>query len=118
MKGFLLGFAAGGAAAYLLDPEHGAERRQRVRSWWLRNEGSVKDAGRTTVETIRRAQPMAEQAAQAGKQAAGQVGAGVGSARQKVSSKVADVTGRGAAEEEAAGFDSPSGGHPGPAPAG
>jgi gas vesicle protein len=101
IKRFLLGLAVGGAAVYLFDPENGAARRAQLQSWWRENEGSMREAGRSTVETIKRAQPAAEQAVEVGKQAG-----------QKVSSKMGEVTGRGGKEGAPGVYET----QPGPAP--
>ena len=37
----LLGAALGGALVYLLDPQNGAARRERLRAWWEQNREPV-----------------------------------------------------------------------------
>ena len=63
MGRFLYGALIGGAAMYLLDPESGAERRQRLAGWWRRNRGPMMEVGQATSQRIDDLKPAAEQAA-------------------------------------------------------
>lgn len=47
----LMGALIGGAAVYFLDPEHGPERRARLRSWWEQNRDTVTDTATSAAST-------------------------------------------------------------------
>jgi gas vesicle protein len=48
----LLGAAIGGALVYFLDPQHGTERRERVRSWWEQNREPVLNTAQTKIDEV------------------------------------------------------------------
>ncbi len=60
----LLSAAVGGAAAYLLDPELGEGRRQRVLDLWEKNGAARREVGRAASRAARTAGPMVEQLGQ------------------------------------------------------
>jgi len=59
MKRLTMGAALGGLAVYLLDPELGEERRERLVSLWRENRNSVVQAGRAASQAAESARPLA-----------------------------------------------------------
>jgi gas vesicle protein len=52
MRKVMFGILVGAAAAYLLDPEHGAERRARLMSGWQEQKDTVLEAARSTAGAV------------------------------------------------------------------
>lgn len=52
---FILGALAGGAVVYFCDPEHGAERRAKLRETWERNQEPIMEAAQNAGEKVRQA---------------------------------------------------------------
>lgn len=59
MNRLTMGAVLGGLAAYLYDPESGAERRERLLSLWRQNRGSLVQARRAATEAVESARPLA-----------------------------------------------------------
>jgi len=65
MNRLALGAALGGLAAYLYDPESGAQRRDRLSAMWQENRDNAMQAGRAASETIDSARPLARRVSRA-----------------------------------------------------
>ncbi|MHB8507767.1 MAG: hypothetical protein ACYDGR_03860 [Candidatus Dormibacteria bacterium] len=52
MKRMIMGAAIGAAAMYLLDPEHGSQRRAHLTGAWRAQKGTVLEAARSTAGTV------------------------------------------------------------------
>jgi gas vesicle protein len=52
MRKLLFGIVIGAAAMYLLDPEHGAERRARAAGGWREQKDTVLEAARSTASVV------------------------------------------------------------------
>ncbi len=48
----LLGAALGGALVYFLDPQHGVERRERLRNWWEQNREPVMNTAQAKANEV------------------------------------------------------------------
>ena len=59
MKRLTVGMALGGLAVYLLDPQLGEERRDRLLSVWRVNRETASHAGRAAFEAVENARPLA-----------------------------------------------------------
>jgi gas vesicle protein len=78
----LLGAVIGGALVYFLDPEHGPDRRARVKSWWEQNRDPMMD----------QAAAAASNAQAKVNEASSRVGEKVTELQSKVRSRTDDVT--------------------------
>ena len=65
MNRLALGAALGGLAAYLYDPESGAQRRDRLSAMWQENRDNAMQAGRAASDTIDSARPLARRVSRA-----------------------------------------------------
>jgi hypothetical protein len=65
MNRLALGAALGGLAAYLYDPESGAQRRDRLSAMWQENRDNAMQAGRAASDTIDSARPFARRVSRA-----------------------------------------------------
>ena len=59
MKRLAMGAAVGSLAAYLFDPNLGAERRERLYSVWQDNKDTAVQAGKTASRAVESARPVA-----------------------------------------------------------
>jgi gas vesicle protein len=65
MNRLTAGVVLGGLAVYLLDPELGEERRERLFSLWRENRGSAVQAGRAVSQAAESARPLARRMSKA-----------------------------------------------------
>jgi gas vesicle protein len=77
----LFGVAVGGALVYLLDPQHGAQRRERVRMWWEQNREPVLNTATSAANTAQA--KVSETSARVGEK--------VNQAGEKVNEKVTEL---------------------------
>jgi gas vesicle protein len=77
----LFGAVVGGTLVYLLDPEHGAQRRERLRGWWEQNREPVLNTAATAAST---AQARVNETS-------ARVGDAVNQAGEKVNEKVTEL---------------------------
>jgi gas vesicle protein len=76
----LFGAVVGGTLVYLLDPQHGARRRQRVVAWWEQNREPVLNTAASAAST---AQATVNETS-------ARVGEAVNNAGEKVTEKVTE----------------------------
>ena len=84
----LLGAAVGGALVYFLDPQNGAQRRERLRSWWEQNREPVMERASSAASAAQAT--VSETSARVGDKL-GEVGDKVTEAGGRANEKVAEL---------------------------
>ncbi|HEY4025362.1 MAG TPA: YtxH domain-containing protein [Candidatus Dormibacteraeota bacterium] len=77
----LFGAVVGGTLVYLLDPQHGARRRERLRAWWEQNREPMLNTASSAASTAQAR--MSETSAR--------VGEAVNQAGERVNEKVTEL---------------------------
>ena len=108
MKRLLMGLAVGAGAMYLLDPDHGAERRAKLLGFYSENKDTFQDYAQTAAQTaVTVGHTAANTASTVADKATELTGIGADSSRETAAAAPATASGGRSANGKAAGATSP-----------